>query len=124
MPITRISMNTTGLLRTIDDEAKVVELPEDDAIARLPKLYAYYEKLEAKIRKVELDIGWLLRSVNCVNAKASAYQVGDVVAVRSHPLSAAGYGLMAKFMPRYQGEFKVIDCLSKYVFPPDYGQPK
>ncbi len=46
------------------------------------------------------------------DAKVSAYQVGDVVAVRSHPLSAAGYGLMAKFMPRYQGELKVIDCLS------------
>ncbi len=59
MPITRTSMNTTGLLRTIDDEAKVVELPEDDAMARLPKLYTYYEKLEAEIRKAELDIGRL-----------------------------------------------------------------
>ncbi len=70
MPITRTGMNTTGFLRTINDEAKVVELPEDDAMARLPKLYAYYEKLEAEIRKAELDIGRLLRSVNCVDAEA------------------------------------------------------
>ncbi len=50
------------------------------------------------------------------NAKTSAYRVGDVVAVRSHPLSAAGYGLTAKFMPRYQGEFKVIDSLSPNTY--------
>ncbi len=69
MPNTCTGMNITGLLRTIND-SKVVELLEDNAMGRLPKLYAYYKKLEAAIRKTELNIGHMLMSINCDDAES------------------------------------------------------
>ncbi len=78
----------------------------DSSLSDLEKMQKFVYILK-KYKNLQWDHSHALH-----NAKASAYQVGDVVTVRSHPLSAAGYGLTAKFMPRYLGEFKVIDCLS------------
>ncbi len=42
----------------------------------------------------------------------TTYKVGDVVSIKNHPLSSAGYCLKAKFMSRYTGEYKVLGRLS------------
>ncbi len=39
------------------------------------------------------------------------YNLGDVVSIKTHPLSSAGYGIKAKFIARFAGEFKVTGKL-------------
>ncbi len=46
----------------------------------------------------------------------TTYSIGDVVAIQNHPLSSAGYGLKAKFMPRYTGEYIVVGQLSQNTY--------
>ncbi len=48
--------------------------------------------------------------------KGKTYAIGDVVALKNHTMSAAGYGLTAKFMARYKGEYKIIGQLSANVY--------
>ncbi len=40
------------------------------------------------------------------------YNLGDVVSIKTHPLSSAGYWIKAKFIARFDGEFKVTGKLS------------
>ncbi len=42
----------------------------------------------------------------------TSFDIGEVVAIKSHPFSLAGYGLKAKFMLRYMGEYVVVGRLS------------
>ncbi len=50
------------------------------------------------------------------NVKATHYETGDIVLLKSHPLTAAGYDIMAKFMPRYWGEYIIVGRLSDNVY--------
>ncbi len=60
-----------------------------------------------KLEHMKNDHGVALKS-----SKNTIFNEGDVVAIKSHLLSSAGYGLKAKFMPRYNGEYTVVGQLS------------
>ncbi len=62
-------------------------------------------------RLLKQDHLWALQ-----NTRSSNFQEGDVVSVKSHPLSAAGYGITAKFMPRYNGEYMIVGRLSDNTY--------
>ncbi len=57
--------------------------------------------------------------------KGTTYAMGDIVAIKNHALSAAGYGLSLKFMARYKGPYQVTGQLSSNVyFLKDLNDPK
>ncbi len=82
----------------------------DPTIAELDVLQRYIYQTK-KMEHVKSDHGAALRS-----SKNTVYNEGDVVAIKSHPLSSAGYGLKAKFMPRYNGEYTVVGQLSPNTY--------
>ncbi len=48
--------------------------------------------------------------------KRTTYAKGDIVAIKNHALSAAGYGLTSKFMARYKGRYLVTGQLTSSVY--------
>ncbi len=48
MPLTRQGTSTNGMLTALDDDSKLVELPVNDILTRLPKLYVRYVALTAE----------------------------------------------------------------------------
>ncbi len=46
----------------------------------------------------------------------TSFDIGDVVAIKNHPLSSAPYRLKSKFMPRYMDEYVVVGRLSPNTY--------
>ncbi|XKL62491.1 hypothetical protein PGB90_002324 [Kerria lacca] len=67
-----------------------------DSIAQYVATYTRIDK-EIKVHRQAIS-----------GKKITSFNVGDIVVIGTHNLSAAGYGLTRKFFPRYQGEYQVI----------------
>lgn len=73
----------------------------------IQKYVATFKKLKAE-RDVHED---------AVTSKVNReFEIGDIVAVKNHALSQAGYGLVKKFFPKYTGQFQIIGVFGNNAF--------
>ncbi len=85
---------------------KILNSDHDDLVKLQNFVYIdrYYQNLKS-------DHVWAIH-----NEKNASYEIEDIVSIRSHPLSAAGYGLTAKFMARYKGQYIVTNQLCENTY--------
>lgn len=80
----------------------VEEGAETEMRENIMKLVAVYQKFENE----------LVQHKQATSGKSLAkFLVGDIVALKNHALSQAGYGLTKKFFPKYTGQFVVTGDL-------------
>ncbi len=63
MPTTRVGTNTTGGLRSVDKEGKIIIVREEEALKCQPSLIVHYNHVTSEVKKLELEIRRMLRSV-------------------------------------------------------------
>lgn len=90
-------------------ERAIAKTPDPDSPV-YPVLERYKELIQTVQRNVERAQEKQRHYYN-LRRRQALFQVGDLVWVRTHPLSRANEGFMAKLAAKWKGPAKVIKCL-------------
>ncbi len=75
-------MSSTGELRTIDEKGNIITAKIDEAIKCLPQTVAYYNNLAEEVKRIEMEVGKGIRSID-EGDDADAKKAKDVlIAIR------------------------------------------